>query len=174
MPIGVFLLYVIVLGLVIFLVSLVIPVISEDIGQLAQNIPDLLEKISGTLETAEDSSSRFYNVVAEVQNILDTFAVSLQQSSQLGFSLIVGLFGGIISFLSIILISFYLSVMKGGIDTFLKAITPTKYEAYVVDLWERTENKLGRWLQGQLLLIDKTDKFEVAIAKCEGTPAETS
>lgn len=149
---GIFLLYLTVLGLVIFLVSLVIPIVSEDIGQLAQNIPVLLEKISGTLEIAEESSSRFYDVVAEVQNVLETFAVSLQQSSQLGFSLVVGLFGGIISFISIILISFYLSVMKGGIDTFLKAITPRKYEAYVVDLWERTENKLGRWLQGQLLL----------------------
>jgi predicted PurR-regulated permease PerM len=149
---GIFLLYLTVLGLVIFLVSLVIPVISEDIGQLAQNIPVLLERISGTLEVAEDSGSRFYDVIAEVQNILDTLAVSLQQSSQLGFSLVVGLFGGIISFLSIILISFYLSVMKGGIDSFLKAITPKKYEAYVVDLWERTENKLGKWLQGQLLL----------------------
>ncbi len=149
---GIFLLYLIVLGLVIFLVSLVIPIISEDIGQLAQNIPVLLEKISGTFEIAEESSPRFYDVVTEVQNVLSTFAVSLQQSSQQGFSLVIGLFGGIISFIWRILISFYLSVMRGGIDMFLKAITPRKYEAYVVDLWERTENKLGRWLQGQLLL----------------------
>ncbi len=149
---GILFLYLVVLGLIIFFVSLVIPIISEDIGQLAQNIPVLLEKISGTLEIAEDSSPRFYDIVAETQNLLDTFAVSLQQSSQLGFSLIVGLFGGIISFVSIILISFYLSVMKKGIDNFLVAITPKKYESYILDLWKRTETKLGKWLQGQLLL----------------------
>ncbi len=149
---GVLLLYLMVLGLFVFFVSLVTPVISEDIGQLAENIPVLLERISLTLDVAQEGSSRFYDVVAEVQNILDTLSVSLQQSSQLGFSLIVGLFGGIISFVSIILISFYLSVMKKGIDTFLVAVTPKKYEAYVLDLWKRTEDKVGRWLQGQLLL----------------------
>lgn len=149
---GILLLYFAVIGLAVFLISLVTPFISQDINQLAANIPEVLDKISISLDAAQGQTSRFNDVLAELQNLLDTFSVSLQQSSQLGFGLLIDVFGGVISFISIILISFYLSVMRRGIDNFLLAITPKKYEPYVIDLWERTEAKVGRWLQGQLLL----------------------
>lgn len=149
---GILILYLLVLGLAGFLISLVTPFISQDLNQLADNIPVVIEKLSVALDIARESDSRLYDVVAEFQNLLDTFSISLQQSSQLGFSLLVGIFGGIVSFLSIILISFYLSVMRGGIDSFLVAVTPKRFEPYVMDLWKRAETKVGKWLQGQLLL----------------------
>lgn len=149
---GILFLYLVILGLAVFLISLVTPFISQDIDRLAANIPTVLEKISISLDVAQDRASRFFDFVSELQNLLDTFSVSLQQSSQLGLSLLVSVFGGIISFLSIILISFYLSVMRGGVDNFIVAVTPKKYEAYITNLWKRTELKVGRWLQGQLLL----------------------
>lgn len=149
---GILLLYFVVMGLAVFLISLVTPFISQDINQLAANIPEVLDKISISLDAAQGQTSRFNDILAELQNLLDTFSVSLQQSSQLGFGLLIDVFGGVISFISVILISFYLSVMRRGIDNFLVAVTPKKYEPYVIDLWERTEAKVGRWLQGQLLL----------------------
>ncbi|MFN7088737.1 MAG: AI-2E family transporter, partial [Candidatus Paceibacteria bacterium] len=75
-----------------------------------------------------------------------------QESSQSVLSFIVGIFGGIVSFLSIVVISFYLSVMRGGIDSFLRSVVPDRYENYVLNLWHRSERKLGWWLQAQLLL----------------------
>jgi predicted PurR-regulated permease PerM len=42
--------------------------------------------------------------------------------------------------------------MKKGIETFLGSVVPEKYEDYVIDLWKRSEIKVGRWFQGQLLL----------------------
>lgn len=61
-------------------------------------------------------------------------------------------FGGIFSFILIIVFSFYLAAQEKGIDAFLKIITPLAYEPYVADLWERSQRKLGRWLRTQLLL----------------------
>ena len=90
--------------------------------------------------------------VSEVQNILDTFSIYLQQSSQSVLSLIVSIFGGVMSFIAIIVIAFYLSVMKRGIESFIESIVPAKHEAYIMDLWRRSEMKVGRWLQGQFLL----------------------
>jgi predicted PurR-regulated permease PerM len=65
---------------------------------------------------------------------------------------VTSVFGGLYSFFAILVISFYLSVTRKGIDSFLGAVIPDKYEAYVIDLWKRSEAKVGRWLQGQLLL----------------------
>lgn len=60
--------------------------------------------------------------------------------------------GGVISLILMIVISFYLSVREDGVGEFLGLITPIKYERYVRSLWRRSENKIGKWMQGQLLL----------------------
>jgi len=61
-------------------------------------------------------------------------------------------FGGALSFALIVVISFYLSVQKDGIGDFLRIVTPLKNEKYVLDLWARSQRKIGLWMQGQLLL----------------------
>lgn len=61
-------------------------------------------------------------------------------------------FGGVTSFLLIVILSFYLAVQEDGVGKFLKVITPWKQERYVVNLWGRSKAKIGRWMQGQLLL----------------------
>jgi predicted PurR-regulated permease PerM len=61
-------------------------------------------------------------------------------------------FGGAISFVLIIVISFYLAVQEDGIAKFLRIVTPLRYEAYALGLWRRVQDKIGKWMQGQLLL----------------------
>ncbi len=70
-----------------------------------------------------------------------------------GFVKIVSaVFGGFLSFILIIVLSFYLVVQEDGIAKFLGLVTPVKQEKYVVDLWKRSQRKIGQWMQGQLLL----------------------
>ena len=68
------------------------------------------------------------------------------------FNTLSSVFGGALSLVLIIVLSFYLAVQQHGIANFLKVVTPYKYHKYVVDLWERSQYKIGRWMQGQLLL----------------------
>jgi len=68
------------------------------------------------------------------------------------FKATAAIFGGALSFILIIVISFYLSVQEHGIESFLRIITPREYEGYVLDLWARSRRKMGLWLQGQFLL----------------------
>lgn len=62
------------------------------------------------------------------------------------------IFGGALSFILIVVFSFYLSVQEDGVANFLKIISPVKSHKYVVDLWKRSQLKIGYWMQGQLLL----------------------
>src|SRR3989344_170834 len=62
------------------------------------------------------------------------------------------LFGGMLSLILIVVLSFYFSVQENGIVNFLKLVTPIKHEKYVVDLWKRAEIKIGLWVQGQIIL----------------------
>lgn len=150
---GVLLLYLAVFGLLAFLLSLVIPIISVEISQLTESLPRLFEKISGALEKARQADTPgYFDFIGEIQNLLDALSQFLHVSSQSTVSFVVSIFGGILSFLAIIVISFYLSVMKNGITRFLESILPERYESYVVGLVKRSERKVGRWLQGQILL----------------------
>ncbi len=68
------------------------------------------------------------------------------------FGTVSGFFGGIVSLVLMFVISFYLSVREDGVGEFLSIITPVKHEAYVKGLWRRSQNKIGKWMQGQLIL----------------------
>jgi predicted PurR-regulated permease PerM len=62
------------------------------------------------------------------------------------------IFGGVVSFVLIVVLSFYLAVQDQGIDEFIRIITPLRRHDYVLNLWRRSQRKIGRWLQGQILL----------------------
>ncbi len=150
---GVLFLYLAFFGLVIFLLSLVVPFLASELGQLTQALPKFVSSLSGALEKAQQTtSSRYFDFFSEIQNLLDSFSQFLQVYSQSAINLIVNIFGGVLSFVAIIIISFYLSVMRRGIIGFIGSVLPEKYEDYVVSLWKRAEYKVGRWLQGQLLM----------------------
>lgn len=149
---GVLALYLIILGLAAFILSLVVPYISDDISRLTGALPKVVERVSSSLDNVQQSSPQYLDFLGELQNILEGMSSYLQQASQSVVGLIVNIFGGIFSFVSILIISFYLSVTKKGIEVFLGSVVPEKYESYVVNLWKRTEIKVGQWLQAQLLL----------------------
>ncbi len=62
------------------------------------------------------------------------------------------IFGGFFSFVMIVVISFYLAVQEDGIANFLRLVTPTRSESYIINLWHRAQRKIGLWMQGQMLL----------------------
>ena len=149
---GVLGLYLTFLGLTVIVLSLVVPYVSDDVGRLIGVLPNVVERVSSTLENAQHSSPQYFDFLSEIQNILSSFSSYLQQASQSVVGLIVSIFGGVFSFFAILVISFYLSVTHKGIEVFLGSVVPEKYESYVVSLWKRTEIKVGKWLQAQLLL----------------------
>lgn len=68
------------------------------------------------------------------------------------FTTVSAFFGGLTSFVLIIVFSFYFSVQETGVDDFLRVVTPIKEQAYVLHLWKRSQEKIGKWMQGQLVL----------------------
>src|SRR3989338_879404 len=62
------------------------------------------------------------------------------------------IFGGMLSLILILVLSFYLAAQEEGVDDFLRIVTPVKHYDYILDLWKRSQRKIGLWLQGQVLL----------------------
>jgi predicted PurR-regulated permease PerM len=150
---SVLVLYLAFFGLVVFVLSLIVPYLTTELGQLTQALPKFISNLSGALDQAQQATSNHYfDFLSEIQNMLDSFTQFLQAYSQSAINLIINIFGGLLSFFAIIVISLYFSVMRSGIIGFLTSVLPVKYEEYAVSLWKRAEFKVGKWLQGQLLL----------------------
>lgn len=150
--IGTLIVYVLFFGIITFLLYLVIPSIAKEIEKLSLNFPDYVEKLTLKFQGLAENFSKYQHLLNQFSSILNNIRDSLKDSASNLFSTVLNIFGGIFSFFLILIISFYISVQKRGIQRVLTAIIPLQYRDYLLDLWERAQKKLGRWLQGQLFL----------------------
>lgn len=154
----VFLIYTITIAIIVGLSSVFMPVFIEEmsilVSSLSQYIPNSSilnsfqpDTISGAKDVVSSisSNSSLSDVVKSTQALISSLSGGFMD-------IFGGAFGGAVNFVLITIISFYLAITEKGIENFLRIITPKNSEEYVIDLWQRTEHKIGLWFQGQMLL----------------------
>ena len=121
-------------------------------------VPLALSEIANFLVNLRD----FSNPVIDYFKNSDFYTNLDQNLNQLTDTLISGnvsllelashFLGGIFLAISVLILSFYLTVGRDGVEKFLSATLPQAYEDYALDLYLRTRRKIGRWLKGQIIL----------------------
>ncbi|MFZ2621454.1 MAG: AI-2E family transporter [Minisyncoccia bacterium] len=149
------------LSMAVFLVGVVffllLPLLSES-SDFLRNVPVYFNptSVADTIANNDFLSSKSFVagltsslnidlVIAKINGIITSFSSN-------AFGTVATVFGGILSFFLIIILSFYLAVENDGVGKFLKAISPIKHEKYITALWKRSQLKIGLWMQGQLVL----------------------
>ncbi|NTV21953.1 MAG: AI-2E family transporter [Candidatus Yonathbacteria bacterium] len=155
---GVLLTYAIVFFILGGVVYLFIPLFIEQLGNVAGLLPKYLDMLSSWTASPE---ATVYAPKSLVGDLSDTFSVAksieamrMSMTSATGdmFHLAGTVFGGVFGFILVVVLSFYLAVQEHGVEDFLRFVAPAKYEPYIVGLWKRSQAKIGKWMQGQLLL----------------------
>lgn len=149
---GALIVYILALGILGFLISLAVPSIAKDIKELSSNMPKYIDDLSAQFESFKRASAKYQDIIVQLQNFLAGIGDFLRKSASNLFSTAINIFGGLLSFLIVLVISFYLSVQEKGVQRVLTSITPSRHRDYILNLWRRSQKKLGRWLQGQLFL----------------------
>ena len=152
-------------------VYLFVPLLLQDASNFLSSVPHYADSISlwtpagsQAITTAANSVApgvNASNAVAEqlanssfsISNAISQINAAISNVSGGFFNTVSFIFGGVLSFILIVVISFYLTVQENGIEKFLRIVTPIHHEKYVVDLWKRTQNKIGLWMQGQIVLM---------------------
>jgi len=133
-----------------------LPVVFQDLAALLSSLPTYLDTLNRM--SAFDEFARILGVAAppdlSTANLIEGVRGVFGGSGVFGnaFTAIASIFGGVFSFVLIIVLSFYFAVVNTGVDDFLSVVTPRTYKPYVLDLWRRSREKIGLWMQGQLLL----------------------
>jgi predicted PurR-regulated permease PerM len=134
-----------------------IPPLLDEASKLSAVLPKYMETIM-VPETVKGNFFGAEKIVGDLTRTISFGDIILQAKNAVSglsggvFGAINMVFGGAFSFIMIIVISFYLAVQENGISNFLKLVTPIRQQKYVIDLWKRSQIKIGRWMQGQLLL----------------------
>ncbi|MBI5077693.1 AI-2E family transporter [Candidatus Falkowbacteria bacterium] len=148
---SILLIYIGLIIIVFFAVYILIPPITEQISQLANNFPSYTEKIGGAIESLKNYSAD-HGVLGELDNGISAIKDNLSQFLSSAFSTVAGIFGGIVSFFVVLVITFYMTVEESAIKRTITFILPDKYQPFTLQLINKIQRKIGDWLKGQLLL----------------------
>ncbi len=146
--------FILMIGVVAVSVSFIIPALADDFVRLMARLPILLNEINIFGRDMGLKELSIY-VTDLSRDISKGQILTVLKNSVIGAGSALNATGAVISsivnFLLTLVFTFYLAAQEDGIKNFLKLITPKFYEKYVLDLWDRSEKKIGSWAKGQIL-----------------------
>lgn len=149
--ISIIVVYIALFGVISLVLILLIPAIINQVGDIANNFPEYYNRIQvefGNLKDFTLTSSFFDNL----QDNLQGLRADIGKATGGILSTITSVFGGIFAFVGVLVITFYLILEEQAMRRFLEEIVPPKYLQTVLSVLDTIQNKMGRWLRGQLVL----------------------
>lgn len=135
--------YFLIFGLFSLLIYVSLPFLISEIQNFSQVFP---QKFPAYFEKA---SPVFRELGLEktsiIENILDIIKKPFLGMSQDIFSTIMIIFGGLFSAFFTISMAIFISLEKGFIEKALKLFFPNKYEEKILNLWEKSKEKVIGW-----------------------------
>lgn len=154
--IAVILVYIIAVVILFELFIFFIPLIVNDavtfLGSLPEtiSIKSLWNPIS--LLGGHTASSVLDSHSIAISDLVNNLRSFITGSSGNAFDTAGAIFGGVFSFIIILVLSFYLAMKNDGVGEFLRIVAPVRHHDYIIDLWKRSQRKIALWLQGQVVL----------------------
>ncbi len=145
---GTLIIYLLIAALLVSFIYWALPILAGQLQALASTSPAYLNKLISDVSLFDQKLGMDY-----AQKLLGNLSAQLYDATGNIFGTAINIFGGFFSAIVIVVISFYLVVQDKGIKLFLLSITPAEHRPYVVNLAERIQTKLGRWLRGQLIVM---------------------
>lgn len=147
--------YTVVIAIIFAIFYAFVPIIFRELSGVINLISKYLPSSSSIDTQSIEGASQFVSNISKnttIPDLLSNVKNIASSFSQGATSIIGSTFGGVVNLILVLVMSFYLSIQEKGIHMFLRIITPAKHEKYVIDLWVRTQRKIGLWFQGQLIL----------------------
>jgi len=144
---SVILVYLVFVSLFVLVIYFLIPPMVEQFTQLAG-------RLQGFREELQSRTTNLSQVLDQLGIIdgLSALGRNFANISSNFFQTTLGVFSGLIQVIAVLAISFYLISSESGLKNFIKSLVPFKHHAYSMALTDKVQNKIARWLLGQLIL----------------------
>jgi len=144
---GTLLIFLVALTILALLLYTFIPIAIFELQNLLENFKKIEIPIFGSLDVSQFTGvDKYLGNLGNLADVLFSGGASF-------LNIVSAVFGNFALIIATLILSFYLTINRGGVERFLRAILPIPQEDYIVDIYLRARKKMGRWLQGQILLM---------------------
>jgi len=148
---GVLLIYTVGLAFLGLIIYLIIPPIILQVEDLKNNFPFYLDKIFSGFSALRNYAEQ-HGILDNIKQGLSSSKFNWQNTAGGLFSTVYGIFGGIFSFVLVMVITFYMASEEHAMKKIIWSIAPIEHQPYILKLLNRMQLKIGLWLRGQLIL----------------------
>ena len=149
--VSVLMLYFVVFAILGTTLYLITPPIINEVNSISSDLPSYIESISSKFSLVKDYSLK-YGLLDSTKSSFDVVTGYLQNTASGVFFTLFNIFGGIFSFVLILVLTFYMVVEESAIKKLVWSIAPEKNQTYIMHLINRMQLKMGHWLRGQLIV----------------------
>ncbi len=149
---AVLLIYIILIGLLAFVFILLIPPLIDESGQLIKNLSNYLKDFVGKISYLRDTEWAKNLLGNGADAGVSALQANVPKALSGIFETVSGFFGGIVTLVLILVLTFYMVVEEGAFKKFFRDIAPAAYQPHLVGLVTRAQNKISLWLRGVLTI----------------------
>jgi predicted PurR-regulated permease PerM len=92
------------------------------------------------------------NIQPHLSAAFSSMQETLSQSVSSVFSTVKGVMGSVAALFIVLVLTFYMVVEEKKARSYFRNLAPAEYQPYIEHLLQKIQEKIGAWLQGQILL----------------------
>ncbi|MDP4007211.1 MAG: AI-2E family transporter [bacterium] len=137
--------YSVVFGILAFIIWSMAPLFINEIQRFSLLFPQYFETLSPALRGLGIAA------FSDAQTFFDAVSGGVEKIAGNIFSALFVIFGGIFSTVFVLSIAIFLSIEEKSIEKTIGLFFPKKYEAFALDLWEKSQRKVSGWFASRLI-----------------------
>lgn len=134
------------LGALVGIGFIIIPPIIDQLTQLAINLPIIINKLGPVYSWISQSLGNY-------QESLINFSSQLGKVTTNIYSTTIGFVSGIVAFLTVLVLSFYMLLERENLKNNLAQLFPEEHREKIFGVIKKITTKMGAWLRGQFFLM---------------------
>lgn len=142
---AVIIVYLVMLGFFALVVYAIVPPLAQEIQLISDNSIYYVNKLSTITNNISTIQFQSQNVLEFISKYLGNISGSILNS-------ITTVFGGAASAVTVMVLSFYILLEHNSVEKIILAFIPKQHYKKSLQIYEKLNTKLGRWLRGQVLL----------------------
>lgn len=142
--------YVVLIGIVSAVLSQIVPPVVTESSELFKSVSVLMRN---WLPSWLDFGKTFLGFSGTTSGSLPNIGNTLSNAASGAFSGVKGVIGDVVTFLIVLVVSFYMVVEEEAIRRMIKSLLPAEHFATLSVALGKAQEKMGLWLRGQLILM---------------------
>lgn len=147
--------YIVIFGIIGVAIYNFSPLLGRQIANFDAAIPDIFASLrEQALNSSNDTIRRSgFRAIVQVENAWDRFRNDPNVEADQAFNVVNTLLGFSMSFISMLIVTFYWTVEKASIKRWFLSQFPFEVRGRAHAIWDEVEFRIGGWARGQLLLM---------------------